>query len=203
FARTLQVDFFPKGTYGADRNTNDESRKSLDLNTQLMVEFAKTFNEQHDVNVLIGVSNENHTDRGTAIYKKFTDPELGTPVTETVINTDSYNSNQSSSENSLNSLFGRASYAFSHKYFAEFSFRYDGSSKFREGNRWGFFPSASVGYRLSEEPFMSSYRQNFGNVKIRASYGVLGNQNVKNYQYQTTFFTFPDAYGFNNNTVGG
>lgn len=203
FERIKQVDYFPQGHSGRDRNVNDESRKSLDLNTQLMLEFDKTFSEKHDVNILVGAANENHSDRGVGIYKTLTDPELGTPITETVIGTNSYNSNQSSSENSLNSLFGRASYAFSDKYFAEFSFRYDGSSKFREGNRWGFFPSASVGYRLSEEDFMSNYRQRVGNLKLRASYGVLGNQNVGNYQYQTTFFTFPDAYGFNNSTVSG
>lgn len=203
FERVKQVDYFPKGHSGRDRNVNDESRKSLDLNTQLMLEFDKTFSEKHDVNILVGAANENHSDRGVGIYKTLTDPELGTPITETVIGTNSYTSNQSSSENSLNSLFGRTSYAFSDKYYAEFSFRYDGSSKFREGNRWGFFPSASVGYRLSEEDFMSNYRQRVGNLKLRASYGVLGNQNVGNYQYQTTYFTFADAYGFNNSTVSG
>ena len=203
FGRTLQVDFFPKGVYGDERNTYDESRKSLDLNTQLMAEFSKTLFEKHSLNVLVGVSNENHTDRGTGIYKTFTDPELGTPVTETVVSRDSYTSNQSSSENSLNSLFGRASYAFGDKYFAEFNFRYDGSSKFSEGNRWGFFPSGSLGYLLTKESFMRGYRDRFGSLKVRASYGVLGNQNVDNYQYQTTYFTFPDAYGFNNSVVGG
>lgn len=202
FSRTLQVDFFPKGVYGDTRNTYDESRKSIDLNTQLLAEYTKVLG-QHDVNVLVGVANENHTDRGTGIYKTLTDPELGTPITETVVSPDSYTSNQSSSENSLNSMFGRISYAFNQKYLAEVSFRYDGSSKFREGNRWGFFPSASVGYRLTEESFMGSYLDRVGAIKLRASYGVLGNQNVGNYQYQTTYFTFPNAYGFNNSVVGG
>lgn len=203
FERIKRVDYFPQGSSGKDRNVNDESRKSLDLNTQLMLEFDKTFSEDHHVNILVGAANENHSDRGVGIYKTLTDPELGTPITETIIGTNSYTSNQSSSENSLNSLFGRASYDYENKYYAELSFRYDGSSKFREGNRWGFFPSASVGYRLTEEDFMSNYKQSVGNLKLRASYGVLGNQNVGNYQYQTTYFTFPDAYGFNNSTVSG
>ena len=203
FARTLRVDYFPKGTYGADQNTNDESRKSLDLNTQLMAEYSKVFAQNHDVNLLFGASNENHSDRGTGIYKRNTDPDLGIPGSETIINPDSYNSNQSSSENSLNSLFGRATYSYSNKYFGEFSFRYDGSSKFREGNRWGFFPSVSLGYRLSNETFMKDYQQKVGDIKLRASYGVLGNQNVGNYQYQTTFFPFQNAYGFDNKPVAG
>lgn len=203
YSRIKRVDFYPQGVYGADRNTNDENRKSLDLNTQLMAEFTKTFGDIHDVNILLGASNENHSDRGTGIYKRYTDPDLGTPITDTEISDDSYNSNQSSSKNSLNSLFGRASYNFDEKYFAEFSFRYDGSSKFRKEKRWGFFPSLSLGYQITKEDFMSGYRDTFGNIKLRASYGVLGNQNVGNFQYQTTYFTFPNAYGFNNTGVSG
>ncbi|MDR7130296.1 TonB-linked SusC/RagA family outer membrane protein [Algoriphagus sp. 4150] len=203
YARVKEVEFYPRGIYGGNRNTNDENRKGMDLNTQVMMDYARVFSEVHDLSILLGVSNENHTDRGIGIYKTFTDPDLGTPVTETVISPDSYNSNQSSSENSLYSAFGSASYDYKKKYFAEVSFRYDGSSKFREGKRWGFFPSASLGYRLSEEAFMSGYRSRVGDLKIRSSYGVLGNQNVGNYQYQTTFFTYQNAYGFNNAAVGG
>ncbi len=202
FSRTERVDFSPAGVYGADRNTNDESRKYLDLNTQFMLEFNKIYG-QHSLNALAGVSNENHTDRGIGIYKLYTDPELGTPTSDTVISDNSYNSNQSSSKNSLNSLFGRVSYDYDSKYFAEFSFRYDGSSKFRKGIRWGFFPSGSVGYRITKEKFMENFADKVGNIKLRASYGILGNQNVGNYQYQTTYFTFQNAYSFNNEAVSG
>ncbi|RNL84713.1 SusC/RagA family TonB-linked outer membrane protein [Sinomicrobium pectinilyticum] len=204
FSRTKEVDFVPAGIYGATRETNDESYKSLDLNTQFIAEYTKVFADLHDVNVLLGVSNENHSDRKSRILKRYTDPDLGTPTGETVIvDTDSYNSNDQSAKNSLNSLFGRASYNYDHKYFAEFSFRYDGSSKFRKEKRWGFFPSMTLGYQVTREDFMQGYRDNFGNIKLRASYGILGNQNVGNYQYQTTYFTFSNAYGFNNNAVGG
>lgn len=202
FSRTERVDFFPSGVSGANRNTNDESRKSLDLNTQFMLEFNKSFSG-HSITALAGASNENHHDRGIGIYKIFTDPELGTPISETEISLDSYNSNQSSSQNSLDSFFGRVSYDYNNKYFAEFSFRYDGSSKFRKEIRWGFFPSGTVGYRLSKESFMDWYSQKVGNIKLRASYGILGNQNVGNYQYQTTYFTFQNAYAYNNTVVSG
>src|SRR5690606_15847690 len=203
FSRTIRVDFLPQGVYGADNNTRDENRKSLDINTQFMAEYSKVFAEVHDVNFLVGVSNESHSDRGTGIFKKYTDPDLGTPITDTEIEENSYNSNQSSSKSSLNSLFGRAAYDYKGKYFAEFSFRYDGSSKFRDDIRWGFFPSLSLGYKVTDESFMQSYKEKFGNIKLRASYGVLGNQNVSNYQYQTTYFTFQNAYGFNNSGVSG
>ncbi|WP_234425222.1 SusC/RagA family TonB-linked outer membrane protein [Flavobacterium bizetiae] len=203
YSRVKEVKFSPQGVYGADRDTNDETRKSLDLNTQFMLEYTKTFGGVHNVGGLIGVSNENHSDRGIGIYKKYTDPDLGTPTSETVIGENSYNSNASSSKNSLNSLFGRASYDFKDKYFAEFSFRYDGSSKFRDELRWGFFPSGTLGYALTKENFMENYNDKVGNIKLRASYGILGNQNVGNYQYQTTYFTFQNAYGFNNSGVSG
>lgn len=203
FARTIPVSFVPTGFYAEEPTTNDESRKSLDLNTQLLVEYTKLLHEKHDINILLGASNENHSDRGTRIYQQKVDPELGTPITETIITTDSYNSNQSSSETSLNSLFGRLSYSYFGKYFAEASFRYDGSSKFSEENRWGFFPSLSLGYRLSEEEFMSWYRNSVGSIKVRGSYGILGNQSVKNYQYQTIYRTFQNAYGFNNLPAAG
>ncbi len=203
FARTIPVSFVPTGNYAEEPTTNDESRKSLDLNTQLLVEYTKLLHEKHDINLLLGASNENHSDRGTRIYQQKVDPELGTPITETIITTDSYNSNQSSSETSLNSLFGRLSYSYFGKYFAEASFRYDGSSKFSEENRWGFFPSLSLGYRLSEEEFMSWYRNSVGSIKVRGSYGILGNQSVDNYQYQTIYRTFQNAYGFNNLPVAG
>ena len=203
YARTIQVDFYPQGVYGGDRNTSDEARKTLDLNSQLMLEYGKIFNESHDVTLLIGAANEHHEDRGTGIYLLHTDPDLGTPTSETIIEPRSYTSNQSSSESNLNSLFGRASYSFNDKVFGEVSFRYDGSSKFAEQNRWGFFPSVSAGYRISEENFFQQYADRIGGLKLRASYGVLGNQNVANYQYQTTFFSFENAYGFNNGAVAG
>lgn len=203
YSRVKEVQFLPQGVYGADRNTNDETRKSLDLNTQFLAQFDKIFAEKHTVGALLGYSNENHSDRGIGVFKQFTDPDLGIPISETVIAENSYNSNDSSSRNSLNSLFGRASYDFDNKYFGEFSFRYDGSSKFRKEIRWGFFPSATVGYNIARENFMESYNDKVGNIKLRASYGILGNQNVGNFQYQTTFFTFQNAYGFNNQGVTG
>ncbi|WP_205623785.1 SusC/RagA family TonB-linked outer membrane protein [Flavobacterium reichenbachii] len=209
FTRVKQVNFLTQGVYGADRDTNDESKKSLDLNTQFMLEYAKAFGN-HNVGALLGYSNENHSERRSALYTKFNDPDLGTPTSDTVIGKNSYNSNgtdpdgnPASSKNSLNSLFGRLTYDYNDKYFAEFSFRYDGSSKFSEDYRWGFFPSGTLGYALTKENFMESYSNNVGNIKLRTSYGILGNQNVGNYQYQTTYFTFQNAYGFNNASVSG
>src|SRR5690606_24295605 len=71
---------------------------------------------------------------------------------------------------------GRVNYSYQGRYIAEFQFRYDGSSRFVSGNQWGFFPSGSVAWRVSEEPFFKSIEAlNFvDQFKIRSSYGVLG-----------------------------
>jgi TonB-linked SusC/RagA family outer membrane protein len=203
FARTMQVDFIPNGVYGSDRNTNDENTKNLFINTQFLAEFNKTFNGSHAVTALLGVANESTDNEGNRLYRRFTDPELGTPISETVTDAESRNTNQNTSESSLNSLFGRANYSFKDKYYGEVNFRLDASSKFSKQNRSAFFPAISAGYRISQEDFMEGYRDKIGDLKVRGSYGILGNQNVNNYQYQTTYFTFPNAYAFGNQAVGG
>ena len=82
---------------------------------------------------------------------------------------------------SLQGIFGRINYDYLGKYLVEVSGRYDGSSRFAKGNRWGFFPSGSIGWRFSEEKFFESLQPWWSNGKIRLSYGTLGNQNVSDY----------------------
>ncbi|GAA4314186.1 TonB-dependent receptor [Mucilaginibacter gynuensis] len=204
FERVKQVNYLPKGTYGVDRNSNDLNYKSIFLNTQLIAEYNKVFAKKHSLGVLVGVANESVTSEGNNIRLKYTDPELGVPVTGTVIDPTSSNiSLNQTNESSLNSLFGRATYDYDNKYYGEFNFRIDASSKFSKQNRNAFFPSISAGYRISQEEFMESYRNKYGDLKIRGSYGVLGNQNVGNYQYQSTYSSTQNVYGFNNSPVGG
>lgn len=90
----------------------------------------------------------------------------------------------SSIEWSLRSLFGRINYSYKDRYLLELNARYDGSSRFAEENRWGFFPSFSAGWRISEEPFMSSLDW-LSELKLRGSWGQLGNQEIGVYPYQT------------------
>ena len=86
-------------------------------------------------------------------------------------------------------FFARLNYNFKGKYLVEFSGRYDGSSRFPAGQRWGFFPSASAGWKISEEPFFKPLKGWWNMAKIRASYGSLGNQQVSNYYYWDTIKT--------------
>src|SRR5574344_499874 len=87
------------------------------------------------------------------------------------------------SEYALMGFFGRLNYDYKGRYLLEASGRYDGTSRFAKGHRWGFFPSASAGWRISEEPFFAPWKSVVSNLKLRASFGSLGNQNVGNYAY--------------------
>lgn len=83
---------------------------------------------------------------------------------------------------------GRASYTFDGRYIGEFNFGYNGSENFAKGYRFGFFPSIAVGYLLSEEKFMEPYKKTFSKIKIRGSFGLVGNDqlNGRRFAYQTT-----------------
>lgn len=99
-------------------------------------------------------------------------------------------------------FFGRVNYDWKGRYLLELSGRYDGSSRFPKGNRWGFFPSASAGWRISEEPFWENIRPVVSNAKIRFSYGTLGNQQVSDYYYWDTISTGTLSYTFDGTKAG-
>lgn len=107
-------------------------------------------------------------------------------------------------ENASASYIGRLNYSFASKYIAEFSFRYDGNYRFAPGNRWGFFPSFSAAWRLSEEPFMQEFDW-LSNLKLRGSYGTTGSLERidgeaiapwqwTNYYSKSTGFIFGNSY---------
>ncbi|RYY59323.1 MAG: TonB-dependent receptor, partial [Chitinophagaceae bacterium] len=202
FGRRLEMSFFPGGRYGQDRETFDDNYKSLLTNTQLIAEYKKRFGA-HDVTLLVGGANESFKEQASNLRKTLTDPIFGIPTTGTVVDAGSRNTNQGTKESSLNSFFGRGGYSYNDKYFGEVSFRFDESSNFAKGNRWSFFPSVSAGWRMTEESFLSSLKENVGDFKLRASYGILGNQNTDPYRYQTSYTSYTNAYGFNNVAVGG
>ncbi|WP_158858596.1 SusC/RagA family TonB-linked outer membrane protein [Lunatibacter salilacus] len=101
----------------------------------------------------------------------------------------------------LRSFFGRANYGYDDRYMFQANVRYDGSSRFGEGNRWGIFPSFSVGWRISEENFLKDEGL-FSNLRLRGSWGQLGNQRIGLYRYLNTY-NLNNGYQFNNNLVPG
>lgn len=106
------------------------------------------------------------------------------------------------SEWALQSFFGRLNYNFQEKYLLESNFRYDGSSRFVEGKRWGVFPSFSTGWRISEEPFFEGLKNKIDHLKLRASWGQLGNQRIGTYPFSSDV-NLGLAYVFDEQIVNG
>ena len=152
----------------------------------LYANYDKTFGK-HSVHAMVGFNQEDS--RYESQYSKKMDilveslPSLS-GATGTATTNDSYESY------ALRSAFFRLGYDFAGKYMVEFNGRYDGTSRFPKKDRFGFFPSFSAGWRISEEKFMKSTRKVLNNLKIRCSYGSIGNQilynsdgSVNNYPY--------------------
>ena len=211
FRRDLKVPLYsasnlenPAYYLGNNTFVEDYNVKRHTLSTQFLLDYDRTFNQVHNVTGLVGTSNESYTSKASRIAWEYTDEDLGLPTTDKKVqNDDNHNSNGDTDQTSITSVFGRLGYSYNNKYYGDVSFRYDGSSKFDKDHRWGFFPSFSAGWRLSEEDFMESYRTSLGDLKLRSSYGVLGNQNVPNYSYQTVYQMYGDSYVFNNQIVPG
>ena len=102
----------------------------------------------------------------------------------------------------MQSYYGRLNYNFDEKYLVEVNGRYDGSSRFTSQNRWGFFPSISAGWVISQESFMKNTQSYLNQLKLRASYGLLGNQDIGNYPYTATVNT-GYSYWFNKQLSSG
>lgn len=197
------VDFLPAGaSANNDLSVNDGNYKSNLFNTQLYLNYNKNLGK-HSVSATVGVSSETYSGRGFSLSKSLTDPTLGTPTTGTTISPTGSNNSIGIDANSLLSVYGRVNYNYESKYFLDFVFRNDASSKFAPGKRASFFPSVTAGWVVTDEDFMKPLSHALDNLKLRTSYGVLGNQNVGNFQYETTYFNYTAAYGFNNTLVGG
>ncbi len=193
----------PSVTMNPRRETSDYNRKASLMNYQLLLDYNKTFGK-HNITGLFGGSNESFTGRHSRTTYWNTDSLLGIPTTGTVVDMNGSNlTRNNTTQTSLSSMFGRLGYAFDDTYYAEFSFRYDGSSKFAKPNRWGFFPSGSLAWRLTNESFMKGYKDKVGDIKLRASYGVLGNQNISDYLYMTRYSLFPNSYVVGDSSLAG
>ena len=103
-------------------------------------------------------------------------------------------------DDKLLSFFGRINYDYKSKYLLSATFRADGSSKFSDGNRWGYFPSAAVAWRVSSEPFMEGTKSWLDDLKLRFSYGTAGNNNIPSGQMNLNYASSSTSWinGFNN-----
>nr|WP_232325316.1 TonB-dependent receptor [Pedobacter panaciterrae] len=154
--------------------------------------------DKHHFGVLGGFSLERFDDGNFSAYNE---GYLGNDLTELNAGSTSPQVTGTSGASRLQSYFGRFNYNYNEKYLFEANFRYDGSSRFAAGKRWGFFPSFSAGWRMSEEDFIKNLNV-FSNLKLRASYGKLGNQNVSLFSYVDAI-ALGQNYNFNGTIVSG
>lgn len=154
--------------------------------------------DRHSINLIAGFSMESFY---RSNFNSYIEGFLGNELPELNAGTINQRVGGTSNESSLMSYFGRANYSYMDKYILEFNFRYDGSSRFAQENRWGFFPSASAAWRISEENFMQNIDV-IDDLKLRGSWGELGNQNIGLYQYVSNI-NINQGGTFNNNVVAG
>lgn len=153
------------------------------------------------IGVMAGLSNELYRSKNfSATRQDMTDLSMD------VINgaTGESTSSGSSTEWAMRSYFGRLNLNWQEKYLFEFNLRADGSSRFAKNERWGYFPSASAAWRIDQEKFMEGVLGgNLSNLKLRLSYGALGNNSVGNYDYQSLYTTSGNNYVLGNMMVTG
>jgi TonB-linked SusC/RagA family outer membrane protein len=157
------------------------------LTLNAVFHYDRTFFEDHDVSVMVGAEQAQYRlDKFSADRNKYASTAL-----DELFAGDSdhnyYDNTGSAKETARRSFFGRVNYDYKGKYMASFIARYDGSENFPKGKRWGFFPGVSVGWRISEESFIKDKYDWLTNLKLRASWGKQGNDNVDAFQYLTTY----------------
>ena len=163
------------------KNTNSSELYTINL----YADFNKTFADAHNVSGILGFNQEwyNYNQMNLTANGMMSESapviDMITRQTETALG-------ESISEWAIRGAFVRLNYNFNSRYFIEMNGRYDGSSRFPKEDRFKFFPSFSPAWRISEEAFMEDTRTWLDNLKIRGSWGSIGNQNVSNYAYFPT-----------------
>lgn len=154
------------------------------ISSNAVLTWTPKLTENHKLNVVAGWNLEDSR------YNRFYMQRLGMLFPEKYQSFEMFDgeikTEQNNSDYGIIGFFGRANYTLLNRYIFEASARYDGSSKFPSGSQWGLFPSFSIGWRLSEEPWMKWADSWMDNFKIRANYGSLGNGTVSPYSYLET-----------------
>lgn len=162
------------GTVG-ENNLTVRNDKDVQYTVFGTLNYTKKIGENHNLTALLGGSQE------TFRYDRLQGFKRNAPSADlldlSIFEPGGQTADGFSYEWALQSLFGRVNYDYKEKYLLEANFRYDGSSRFPTGNKWGFFPSASAGWRISQEDFLKDVSW-VNNLKARVSWGQVGNQNV-------------------------
>jgi TonB-linked SusC/RagA family outer membrane protein len=181
----------------------DTNHRSQFTNSNVLSYKLNNSKKKYDLDVLVGqeivIFKEDQTRQQFKNFPNlithndaFTHTSLGTAFTGYPI--------IRKAESSLLSFFSRVNYGFDKKYLFSFNFRADGSSKFPPGHNWGYFPSGSFAWRISKEDFMKNMGA-LSDLKLRLSYGTVGNNRMKDYLFIPTFSTSPYYYGVDGQAV--
>jgi TonB-dependent starch-binding outer membrane protein SusC len=164
---------------------------ALNTNLTAIVNYDKVFNGKHNFNTLVGVTKEESRGTGFFAYRR----NFLSPVIDQLFagGTIDQNTGGSAYNRARLGYYGKVQYGYGYKYLAEFVWRYDGSYIFPKVGRFGFFPGISVGWNVTQEDFFKVPA--IDNLKIRASYGQLGNDQVY-YRDQLQEYAFLSSYGF-------
>lgn len=170
----------------------ERQRRRCNILVENLLTFDRTFGE-HKISALAGYTYQDSRFRHIQAY--------GEGLPQGLEEIDAATTNRSNEGNSwrsvLTSILGRVFYSYQNKYLFTATIRRDGSSKFGKDNRYGYFPSFSLGWNVAEEKFMENVHW-LDQLKLRGGYGVLGNQEIDNYQYSSTITTginYPDGNG--------
>lgn len=185
------------------QNTVNSLTNSTSFNYRLLNEnilrYSKRFNSKHDLTVLLGHSLiYNRNDGFSGNLQGFPSNAIQEFDGGGVLNP---SVSGSAAEEAVQSFFSRINYVYNGKYLFEFNIRRDGSSKFGPSNRYATFPSASAGWRISEEPFLKKVDW-ISDLKLRGSWGITGNDNIGNYIFDQTYNTGLDYFLGTSNIVG-
>jgi TonB-linked SusC/RagA family outer membrane protein len=169
------------GNNSAPMLFESQNNQSL-ITSNIKLNFARRYGA-HDINAFVGYEqSKNHLEYFDATRYNYLSSQLPELSQGGSAATDYLNSGYSSNYN-RRSVISRLAYTYKEKYLFEGQLRADGSSIFPNGKQWGYFPSASIGWRVSEEDWFKKSTRFFNDLKLRASYGSLGNDNVNGFQY--------------------
>src|SRR5690625_743232 len=199
--QTYQWDGTPSYSIPSRSSLSERFDRQWVNNLLSTVTFDREIFNNQQLTALLGFQQEDQRTRWISAYRAdFVLPDY------TEINAGSRNNEQAQGSGShwaLRSVFGRINYNFNDTYLFEVNARYDGSSRFSEGNRYALFPSFSVGWNVSEESFFQGMNDIFQMLKVRASWGRLGNQNIGLYPYASFVSVGGSNYVFNNDIASG
>lgn len=190
-----------QGTGAKTVELTDTYRKWTTTMYNYRITYENSFKDHH-LKAMVGQEQQKNIHTWASAYRKnFVSPAIDQINVGSTAAEDKDNGG-SAYESAYNNYFGRLNYDFKAKYLLEFLFRYDGSANFPKEKRYGFFPGFSVGWRLSEEPFIKNNFTFVDQLKLRASYGEVGNDRVGAFQYMQAY-SFGDNYVFGGTDVPG